>query len=145
MSLFPDETLQVALKMVKENLSKGKYTPLAPELSEAIRNYYREQLVIPKGIIYTPNGLLLAISYQRVVVGDYGAYLEISPEQIIKNNIRIKPGQEFRLNPNSHAKYEWHEPIDGSDVKIYFQLGTVKYADYKCGMYYVSPREVSGG
>ncbi|WP_054692497.1 hypothetical protein [Syntrophomonas palmitatica] len=146
-NLFPQETLQATLGVVQENISKGRYAPLLPELSEMVRAYYREQLTLPESggdiNIYTPDGMLLATGYQRIVVGDYGAYIEISRQQIVKSNLRVKPGQEFRLNPDiANVKYEWYEPVDGSNVKIYFQIGTVKYADYQRGMYYISPQEV---
>lgn len=144
-NLFPQETLQAALEMVQDNISKGRYVPLVPELSELVRTHYKAQLTLPeegKEInIYTPSGLLLATGYQRIVIGDYGAYIEIS--QIVKDNLQVKPGQEFRLNPDTNAKYIWYEPVDGSDVKVYFQIGTVKYADYKKGMYYVDPNTIT--
>ena len=136
-NLFPQETLKTALEMVQDNISKGRYVPLVPELSELVRAYYKARLTLPeegKEIdIYTPSGLLLATGYERIVIGDYGAYIEISHENIVKDNLQVKPGHEFRLNPDTNAKYIWYEPIDGSDVKVYFQIRTVKYANYQKG------------
>jgi hypothetical protein len=33
-------------------------------------------------------------------------------------------------------------PKDYSNIKIYYQQGTVSYADYKVGMFYFDPGEV---
>jgi hypothetical protein len=35
--------------------------------------------------------------------------------------------------------YLWLHPINKSQYKVYYQLKTVKYADYKIGKYYISP------
>ena len=81
-----------------------------------------------RGTIYDAlTGVKIASGYTRLVIGDYGAYLEISEEQIEFNNICIKNGQEWRLDkqryPNS--KYYWYvtDNIEGA-TKIYYQTQT---------------------
>lgn len=94
----------------------------------------------------TDNGTLIAYGYNRVVIGDYGAFLEIETRDMNRNAIRVKPGQEYRLNDerfSSHCKYIWLTVKDRSGVKIYYQLKTVDYADYQPGMCYISPYEVN--
>lgn len=73
-------------------------------------------------------------------------FLEANREDMVLNNLKIKEGQEFRINDkrySEHIKYYWYRPITGSDVKIYYQQKTVDYADYLVGKYYFSPYEVT--
>lgn len=98
----------------------------------------------PETPLYTLVGSKLCTGYNRIVIGDYGAFVEISPEQMITENLVVKKGQEFRLNDpqyKDNVKYHWLTTIDSSDCKIYFQQKTVAYADYVPGMYYISPYE----
>ena len=94
---------------------------------------------------YTLCGTLIATGYNRIVIGDYGAFVEFTPEQIVNSAIRVKPGQEYRIDSEqfcNRVKYHWLTAKDGSDVKIYYQQKMVDYADYVPGMYYVSPYEL---
>ncbi|MDD3040422.1 hypothetical protein [Bacteroides sp.] len=146
MSLWPDNDLEDALQIVQQNLAQNRYTSLSQDHSQLVREHYRNQLTMPVAgqevNIYSPAGLLLATGYNRIVVGDYGAYLEIPEKNIILPNICVKPGQEYRFNPEYKVKYFWMMPRDNSHVKIYFQQRKVDYADYQPGMYYISPGEV---
>lgn len=93
----------------------------------------------------TMQGTLIAKGFKRIVIGDYGAYVEIDKSQMVRENVRCKPGQEFRFrNPQfkERVKYYWYTATDDSDVKIYYQQRGVTYADYKPGMFYVSPDEL---
>lgn len=151
---FADDALMRAFneKYVANLVKVWGYKALPPLYSMAARHLYEESL--PSWVqkqrhgaentaLVSEKGTLLASGYSRVVIGDYGAFLEISPEQIHSENLRIKKGEEYRLEPRySHAKYIWLEPVDGSSVKVYYQQHKVTYADYLPGMYYVSPYEV---
>lgn len=98
-----------------------------------------------KAALYSLDDTLLCAGYERVVIGDYGAFIEISPAQICKDALCCKPGQEFRYEDPRFAKnvkYVWLTAKDLSDCKIYYQKKTVSYADYVPGMYYISPYEV---
>ena len=91
------------------------------------------------------DGTLICTDIERIVIGDYGAFIEIAPEHMVLDNLKVKEGQEFRINDekyNSHVKYHWYTAKDNSDCKVYFQQKTVTYADYNPGMYYISPYEV---
>lgn len=88
---------------------------------------------------WTHSGLVVAFGYQRVVIGKRGPYIEFSPEQIRKESLQIPDGAEWRYKPGSLAFYgEWRSR-DRYCVKFYDQFKTVDYADYKVGMWYVSP------
>jgi len=94
---------------------------------------------------YTLSGTLIATGYKHIVIGDYGAFVEFDESQIRKDVLIVKPGQEYRINDpqfSSRVKYRWLTVNDRSGIKIYFQQRTVPYADYKPGMYYVSPYEL---
>lgn len=126
--------------------SKYYYAPLDIARSRVIRAYYRSQLRIPEighpdVLLSNEEGTLLSRGYTRVVVGDYGAFIEFSPEQVQRQNLLPVCGPGGR----GGVKYNWLVTTDASRTKVYEQLGTVRYADYRVGMYYVDPDEVRTG
>lgn len=93
----------------------------------------------------TVSGTVIANGYNRIVIGDYGSFIEISPSQILMDKLHVREGQTYRIeDPRyaEHVKYLWYTANDRSDVKVYLQKRTVEYADYKPGMIYVSVYEV---
>ena len=137
----------------QENLAqKYKYKPIPPMFREEALTFYRDN--IPERFsldganepLFSPQGLKLCEKYNRIVIGDYGAFVEILPEDIIHTNITVKTGQEYRdydERYSNRVKYSWLTAKDNSDIKIYFQKKTVDYADYLPGRYYISPYECS--
>jgi len=138
--------LQQLYQKIKERSTKGSpffYQSLSPLESQIIRQDYKNHLTISiEGNkltkFYTNSGTHIAIGYERIVIGDYGAYIEFLPQQINHNVIKNK----FEGVPNKPVKYIWKESIDSSKVKVYEQKGIVSYADYKIGMYYIHPSEL---
>lgn len=90
--------------------------------------------------LFSLKGLKICGRYNRVVVGQYGAFVEILPEDIEHNNIKVKEGQEFRdFNARySNTKYSLLTTKDNSDAKIYFQKKKTDNVDYVPGRYYIS-------
>lgn len=103
---------------------------------------------------FTTKFTKIFVSYDRIVYGDHGPYVEFSPEHLVGNVVN-----KFSTPTPKDAYYEWKTVRDGSDVKIYWQLKDVKnlknapkgghrgnrkegYADYKPGKFYVSPWEL---
>lgn len=138
------------LKIEAKLADKYKYKALPEELSQKYREFFTEN--IPNWLpmegdtlpLYTCNGSIITCHYDRIVVGDYGAFIEFK-EPIYDGQFVIAPGQEYRVNDDrysSRVKYEWLTINDGSRVKIYRQKRTVSYADYKPDRYYVSVHEV---
>lgn len=128
-------------KPIEYNLFLGdvreKYRLSLPEWCELSGNFN-----VP---LFSLDGTQISSGYNRIVIGDYGAFVEISSENIIKDNIFCKPGQEWRNSDESFAqniKYLWLTTKDNSNCKIYFQKKKVTYADYIPGMYYISPYEI---
>ena len=101
--------------------------------------FVEEQLNIPlegndKMRFYTASGLHIATGYQRIVIGDRGPYVEFSPEQIVIDN--------FHIPEQRHVYFTEWRSNDESNVMVYDQKRTVKYADYKIGLYYISPSDL---
>lgn len=144
---------QNLLSYQRELAQKYKYKKLPPELSEKVRQKYLDNL--PPALLLdgdsafavrSHRGTLLATGYTRIVIGDYGAYLEIFPQQILKSNLVIKPGQEYRVYQflnYSDLKFQWFTAMDTSYINIYLQKKPVEYADYLPEMYYISPYDIS--
>lgn len=138
-------TLKIEAKLAE----KYKYKKLPDDLSEKYRQYFTEN--IPEGLflngggtLTTLNGSPICDSYKRIVVGDYGAFIEFD-KPTRDDLFVIAPGQEFRVNDDRYSKnvkYIWLTVDDNSNVKIYRQKKGVTYADYLPGMYYVSVHEV---
>ena len=92
-------------------------------------------------MIYTKTNVLLATDHVKIVQGKRGDYVEISESQINKKILKIPFGAYWRLK-NEDVYYIEYITIDSSGTMVYYQKKTVKYADYKIGMYYVSLKEV---
>lgn len=138
-------TLKIEAKLAE----KYKYKKLSEDLSEKYRQFFLEN--IPDGLctegggcLKTVKGSVLCENYRRIVVGDYGAFVEFESVPDCTDFI-IAPGQEFRVNDERYSKnvkYVWLTIDDGSNIKIYHQKKCVTYADYLPGMYYASVHEV---
>ena len=139
-------------KFIDDLTKKYNYKKLPNGLSEEVRNKYLESL---SSEFYDPDegqydinmftleGTAIAKGYDRVVIGDYGAFIEIDEKDMLLENIKIRRGQEYRYEERyKTCKYYWLTAKDDSDIKIYHQKGTVSYADYLIGKFYVSPYEV---
>ncbi len=138
------------LKIEAALAEKYKYKPLSKELSEKYRNFFRENIPLflnelgSVNPLYTLNGTKICNGYDRIVVGDYGAFIEFSQEHITSEFV-IQKGQEYRVYDEKYknnVKYIWLTINDKSNIKIYFQRRKVSYADYKPNKYYVSVHEV---
>jgi hypothetical protein len=105
----------------------------------------KNQLQIPqegaKIPLYTKSGTLVAESYERVVIGGRGPYVEFSEKQIELSSFIIPKNQLYRLS-DLRIYYIEFRSNDESNVKLYYQLKTVAYADYKIGYFYVDPYEL---
>jgi hypothetical protein len=94
--------------------------------------------------IYVKSGPLLATGYTRLVVGGRGPYVEIHPSQLVREEVEIEPGEEYRLGGEWREKvfYAWYRTKVGHH-KVYEQFKWVGYADYVPGYFYVSPDDVA--
>lgn len=105
-------TLDIEARLAQEY----GYKPLPKGLSEKYRQFYIDNL--PRGFIIsgsdtvlcTKTGTVVCNGYTRIVVGDYGAFIEFDEEQANFDEYIIAPGQEYRVdNPrySKNVKYIW--------------------------------------
>ena len=136
------EDPKVLAKKLKEEEATGKYRCITGRSRVKLREYYRKGVKDPIGCksFKDLEGNEFATGAERLVVGDHGAFIEFDKSHIKIKELRVKPGEEFRFGNNPFVKYLWYETKGGT--KVYHQKGTVKYADYKVGKFYVSPKEV---
>lgn len=89
----------------------------------------------------TETGLIVAKGYIRVVIGERGPYVEFAHHQLKMDRFFIPDDCKYRLT-NRNVYYYEYRTIDESYVKLYYQLKTVRYADYRVGLYYISPSDL---
>jgi hypothetical protein len=136
---------------IQELVEKYKYKKLPKELSEQQRKYYLSQLSPEFCLdgdfnceLYDLKGNKISNGYNRIVIGDYGAFIEIDVDHMLTNNLKVAPGQEYRFTEQyKNVKYHWYCLKNNEDIKIYYQRHTVNYADYKVDMFYIAPDEVN--
>lgn len=132
--------------IVEDLIKKYGYKPLPSDLRKKVRHYFNRKipsfLNINGGgrLISKKSGILLCDNYDKIVVGDYGAFIEIST---LCTKAIIPDSQKYRLEERyRYCKYLWLNPSEIDDTKIYFQKGLVPYADYLIDKYYVSVYDV---
>ena len=141
---LPITNISVPLEIAKvvDNIAQNRYYKLSEADSTAVRADYYSRLnmsnVEATSQFYNKAGTLVAVGFARVVIGDYGAYLEFAKDNIKTTNIENKwPGV-----PSRPVKYIWMVTKDKEQTKVYYQQQMVAYADYKPDMYYVSPADL---
>ncbi|MFA5023414.1 MAG: hypothetical protein WC523_00455 [Patescibacteria group bacterium] len=137
-----NQELVKIIDKVTRNISNGWYSKLPEHESELIRGEYLKRLDIDhctdKSIFLNKIGTEIAAGYSRIVIGDYGAYLEFYESQMKLENIRNR----WAGTPTRPVKYIWMQTNDILQTKIYYQKAVVAYADYKPEMYYISPKDL---
>lgn len=74
------------------------------------------------------DGSLFLTSFYRVVVGAHGPYLEFDKRHLVL---------PLESDGGRHGKYRAYHPTGFPNVKIYYQMGLVSYADYLPLKFYV--------
>lgn len=126
---------------IQELADKYKYRPLPKTVKEEAHKLYRENLNgFEKKRDTLIDGRPFCKDYERVVVGDYGAYVEIKEGDIIQpltvpEKQKWRYDKEYLEKKNITIKYYW---LEWNGHKVYHQVAGVKYADYKPGFYYIS-------
>lgn len=89
--------------------------------------------------LYTkyPSESPIAEQYQRVVIGQRGPYVEFTKNQIFDKLLYIPKNQLYRLS-DPKVYYIEFRTIE-NDVKVYYQMRNVAYADYLINHFYISP------
>ena len=106
---------------------------------------FKELLMIPlEGSnleLKTNFNTTIANKYERVVIGQRGPYVEFTSNQILCDKLFIPKNQLYRLS-DPKIYYIEFRTNDSSNVKVYYQMRTVAYADYKIGYFYISPEDL---
>ena len=132
--------------LLKEALSRTKkpslnyYKPFKNNERETLINIYKKciynrinELCVAN--LMTKIGIVVSIGFSDIIIGDYGAFFEFNKQDL---KCQIKP--KFNSTPNRNVKYIWHEILDGT--KVYQQVNTVEYADYKPGKFYIAVEDL---
>lgn len=82
---------------------------------------------------FTKSGDCIAIGYDRVVIGDRGPCVEFDAVHLLHDR--------FKESDEKHFYYVELRTLS-DDVKVYFQIHRVDYADYLPGKCYISPFEL---
>ncbi|VFR10507.1 hypothetical protein SPFM17_00026 [Salmonella phage SPFM17] len=132
------------LAYIEGLVARYRYRPLPKKVREEALSVYQQHLNgFDKVRAATIGGVSVCLRWNRVVVGDYGAYLEIDEKDLLVG-LDVPPEQAWRLDEEYIAgrklsiKYHW---LTFRGVKVYHQVDTVKYADYRPGKYYISVLE----
>ena len=105
-----------------------------------------ELLTIPidgaKIYLYTkyPSYNSIADRYQRVVIGQRGPYIEFIKNQIVDSQLYIPRSQLYRLSDPKVYYIEFRTLEE--NVKVYYQMRSVAYADYLINHFYISPYDL---
>jgi hypothetical protein len=146
-----------ALRQVRQAVAAGRYGPLPAPVRDIVRKHYAESVVRlnislngGRSELATKAGTPFANGWRRVVVGDFGPYIEIPSSRFYANPTVMDPRVyeevvrvRFSREPNRPVKYIWCTVADDSDIKLYLQRRPVNYADYIVDCYYVAPEEVT--
>jgi len=86
-------------------------------------------------MIYTKCGTPIAINYTRIEHGSRGDYMEFKPDHIIWKNLK--------KTIKKHYYFTEYRSQDKCNVMVYYQKRRVDYANYKIGMLYISPQDLT--
>lgn len=89
----------------------------------------------------TKSNTIVCNGYDRIVFGGRGPYIEFNKNQLLDNAFFVPKSQLYRIS-DSRIYYIEFRSNDVSNVKLYYQLRTVAYADYKLGYFYMSPLDL---
>lgn len=91
--------------------------------------------------LFLQDQTLFAVQYNRVVRGERGDYIEFEKEHILLPLFSRFINNDLEDLVRLGCYYQWLFPAGHENIKVYFQLKAVKYADYIPGKYYVSVTE----
>ena len=86
----------------------------------------------------------MATGYTRIVIGGRGPYIEFNHEHIILANLHVPENKRWKLRPDRRGEFDYIEwrTNDDANVKVYEQVRTIGYADYRVGLIYVDPLDL---
>lgn len=133
----------------EELRSNYRNRPLPVELSSYLRNHVYPHIIPdflvdnPKIPLYSRLGLQLTTGYTRICMTDYGPYIEVAGDQIIKEAILQSTGQSRNAEANV-ASFLLYKSQD-SMVIIRYQAKEVAQSPFKQQYFYISVLDVVDG
>lgn len=103
----------------------------------------KEENIQKISLIYK-NGEKVCERYERIVIGDYGAYVEISASHLSDNHF-IYIDQNDPVDETIASRHSNHMTLalnDESSYTIYFQVKPVPYGNFIPGRFYIDPYDV---
>jgi hypothetical protein len=83
---------------------------------------------------YSKSGILIARGYMRVCVGQRGPYVEFKRDNFSENVLIPQDRKHYYFNEFRTVK---------DNLFVYHQLKVVDYADYRPGLFYISPFDLN--
>ncbi|KKK71190.1 hypothetical protein LCGC14_2916390 [marine sediment metagenome] len=93
------------------------------------------------GCLYTSTGLKVSEGFERIVIGGRGPYIEFQTDQLFLPVLHIPQHCQYRVD-SPRVYYIEYRTKDEAGVKVYHQKKVVSYADYKIGLWYISPSDL---
>lgn len=99
------------LKFQEQLADEYKYKPIPRTFFKDVRAEFEETL--PEWCnmsgdttkLETRSGTVIASGYNRIVIGDYGAFVEFSRAQANARHLKIKEGQSYRIEDPRYAEH----------------------------------------
>ena len=137
---------------IKDMVAKYHHRPIPTTPATGnVKTYYRDKLpawakkkISRKYPLYTKNGEKVCERYERIVIGDYGAYVEISASHLSDNHF-IYIDQNNPIDETISSRHSSHMTLalnDESSYTIYFQVKPVPYGNFIPGRFYIDPYDV---
>lgn len=147
--------LDAFLRIQEKNKVLKQFKPLSGEVRERVRNYYKDEAAAM--IRYAPteaksiiiDNVKVATGYQRVVIGDYGSFIECLQEQMIMSNLALSEREQKRFtsakngNPINCVHYQCKNTTLRSPTLIRFQIGRCPWANFHPFRYYLDMNEAT--
>lgn len=136
---------------IQDMIKKYHYRPIpATVQTGSVKSYYRDRLpawakikISRKYPLKTKQGDKLCEAYEKIVVGDYGAYVEISASHLLIDQFIYIDEQDISENIDTRQKsYMTFVLNTDPDFKILFQVKSVAYGNFIPGRFYVNPYTV---
>jgi hypothetical protein len=107
-------------------------------ISESMLDFGKKEALFDKKGVKVCNG------FSKVLVTPYGAFVEITPENIDDKNVKMIPGEENKVLPENQGRYNvaLYTTQDDMSCKIGYRLTDSSKIGYLKDHYYVSVHEV---
>lgn len=123
---------------IKDMVAKYHHRPIPTTPAAGnVKTYYRDKLpawakkkISRKYPLYTKNGEKVCERYERIVIGDYGAYVEISASHLSDNHF-IYIDQNDPIDETISSRHSSHMTLALNDESSYVSVSAVECQDPK--------------